>query len=208
MSTSIATNLGSAQSTTRWCHVCYQSHHNDHPSCQRLAFVQKKSSSNITFHVQLVSEGAEDLWHKPCDTADLHHRCHARANAQCDPNIMINVGRPLNASKRQCHLMITMTVIATIIVMCQHMCNLLPHCNWIECNIQLWVDRDAVGAKAKLLLASKMLDSSNNFHFYLGICQKVTACATVPTNASDATWTTIIVNAFLSQRKREYFMEL
>ncbi len=36
------------------------------------------------------------------------------------PNATINVVMPLNASKRQCHLMIMMTMIATIIVMCQH----------------------------------------------------------------------------------------
>jgi hypothetical protein len=36
------------------------------------------------------------------------------------PNTTINVVMPLNASERQCHLMIMMTVIATIIVTCQH----------------------------------------------------------------------------------------
>ena len=33
---------------------------------------------------------------------------------------MINIGRSLNVTKRQCHLTITVTVIATRIVMCQH----------------------------------------------------------------------------------------
>ncbi len=37
------------------------------------------------------------------------------------PNTTINVGRPLNASKCQCNLTITMTLIATIIVTCPHM---------------------------------------------------------------------------------------
>ncbi len=36
------------------------------------------------------------------------------------PNVMINVVMPLNVSKCQCHLTIAMTVIATIIVTCQH----------------------------------------------------------------------------------------
>ncbi len=36
------------------------------------------------------------------------------------PNTTINIVMPLNASKRQCHLTITMTVFATIIVTCQH----------------------------------------------------------------------------------------
>ncbi len=38
------------------------------------------------------------------------------------PNATINVVRPLNMSKCQCHLTITMPVTATIIVTCQHMC--------------------------------------------------------------------------------------
>ncbi len=41
--------------------------------------------------------------------------------ANVTPNAMINVVRPLNASKCQCYLTITMIVIATIIVTCQHM---------------------------------------------------------------------------------------
>ncbi len=64
-------------------HVCDQNHHNNQPLCQRLTFlVGKKSSSDVRFHIQLMSEGAEDLWHKTCATADLRHPCHTRAIAQ------------------------------------------------------------------------------------------------------------------------------
>ncbi len=60
---------------------------------------------------------------------------------------------------------------------CIHTCaKLLPHCIWIGCNNRLKVDRGAAGAEAKLLLASKMIDSSNNFHFYLRICQSNCLC--------------------------------
>jgi hypothetical protein len=65
-------------------HVCDQSHHNNQPLCQRLALAGKKRSSDITFHIQLMSEGAKDLWHKTCNTTGLHLPCHARANAQPD----------------------------------------------------------------------------------------------------------------------------
>jgi hypothetical protein len=173
-------------------HICDQSHHNNQPLYQRLALMGKKSSSDVTFPVHLISERAEDLRHKPCTTANLRCLVMQGQMPNTTPNTRINVIRPLNASKHQCHLTIMMTVIATKIVTCQH-----TH----KTTVPLQLNRlqiDAVGAEAKLLLASKMIDSSNNFHFYLHICQKVTACATVPTNASDATWTTIIVNAFLS----------
>jgi hypothetical protein len=63
---------------------------------------------------------------------------------------------------------------------------------------QPYVDRDAAGAEAKLLLVNKMIDSSNNYFFYLRVSQKVVACASKPTNLSDATWATINVIAFLS----------
>jgi hypothetical protein len=122
------------------------------------------------------------------------------------PNARMNIVMPLNVSKRQCHLMNKMTVVATIIVTCQHTHKTTAKLQLNRLQQATIVDIEAVGAEAKLVLASKMMDSSNNFHFYLRICQKVTACATVPTNASDATWMTIIVNAFLSQGKREYVM--
>ncbi len=67
-----------------------------------------------------MSEGAEDLRYKPCATADLRHPCQQEQMPNVTPNTMINVVMPLNVSKRQCHLMIMMTVIATIIVTCQH----------------------------------------------------------------------------------------
>ncbi len=86
------------------------------------------------------------------------------------PNATINVVRPFNASKCQFHLMIIMIVIATIIVTCQHVHKTTAP---LQLNrLQQEVDRDAVGTEAKMLLTSKMIDSSNNFHFYLRICQK------------------------------------
>jgi hypothetical protein len=168
-----------------------QSHHNNQPLYQRLALMGKKSSSDVTFHAQLMSECAEDLWYKPYATADLHCPCHTKANAQGD--IQHNNERcwPLNVTKRQCHLTITMTMIATIIVTCQHTHKTIAP-------LQLNRLEQAIIIEAKMLLASKMIDSSNKFYFHLRICQKVIACVTVPANASDATWTTIIVNAFLS----------
>ncbi len=54
-------------------HIWDQSCHNNQPLYQRLALVGKKSSSDIKFPVQLMSERAEDLWHKPCPTTDM--RC-------------------------------------------------------------------------------------------------------------------------------------
>ncbi len=65
-------------------HICVQSHHNDQPSCQRLALVGKKCSRDVMLHAQLMSERAEDLQHKPTATADLHPHCHTRANTQHD----------------------------------------------------------------------------------------------------------------------------
>ena len=102
-------------------HNCdQQSHLNDQPLYQRLALVGKKSSSDVTFHAQLMSEHAEDLRYKPCATVDLSCPCHTPAKPNVTSNATINVVKPLNVPKHQCHSMITMTVIATIIVMCQH----------------------------------------------------------------------------------------
>ncbi len=123
------------------CSRCWsqsdQSHHNNQPLYQRLALVGKKSSSDVRFHVQLMSERVEDVRHKPCTTADLRCLVMQEQMPNMTPNAKINVIRPLNTSKRQCHLTIMMTVIAIIIVMCQHMRNLLPHYNWIDCNKQV-----------------------------------------------------------------------
>jgi hypothetical protein len=84
-------------------------------SCTK-GLVGKKSSSDIMFPIQLMLERAEDLRHKPCATADLHHLVMQEQMPNMNPNARINVIRPLNVSKRQCHLTITMIVIATIIV--------------------------------------------------------------------------------------------
>ena len=53
-----------------------QSHHNGQPLYQRLALVGKKSSNDITFYAQLMSEHAEDLRYKPCATVYLSCPCH------------------------------------------------------------------------------------------------------------------------------------
>ncbi len=94
-------------------HVCGQSHHNNQPLCQRLALVGKKSSSGVTFHAQLMSEGADDLWHKTSATADLCCPCQARASTQRDPQCKdqncyaiecIQMQMPLdNHNDRDCH---------------------------------------------------------------------------------------------------------
>ena len=102
-------------------HVCDQRHHNVHPFCQRFALVGKKNSSDVTFNAQLMSEHVEDLWHKPCATTGLSCPCHTRVKPNVTPNATINVDMSLNASKCQRHLTITRTMIATIILMCQHM---------------------------------------------------------------------------------------
>ncbi len=114
------------------------------------------------------------------------------------PNATINVVMPLNASKCQCHLMITLTVIATIIVMCQHMHKTTAPVqlsrlqqatiSWYWCS-KSW---------------SQTVVGQTNSTFTCAYAKKVTACATVPTNAWDAMWRAIIVNAFLSLRKRKY----
>ena len=52
-----------------------QSHHNDQPLYQRIALVKKKSSNDVTFYAQLMSEHAEDLRYKPCATVDLSCPC-------------------------------------------------------------------------------------------------------------------------------------
>ncbi len=111
-----------------------QSHHNDQPLAQRLALAGKKSSSVVTFYAQLMSEHAEDLRCKckPCATVDLSCPCHTQAKPNMTSNTAINVVMPLNASKCQCHSTITITVIATIIVLCQH--TRKTHC---DCNKQL-----------------------------------------------------------------------
>ncbi len=68
-------------------HDCdQQHHHNDQPLYQRLALVGKKSSSDVTFYAQLMSEHAEDLRYKPCATVDLSCPCHTRAK----PNVTSN----------------------------------------------------------------------------------------------------------------------
>ncbi len=84
-------------------HVCDQSHHNDQPFYQRLALVGKKSSSDVMFPVQLMSKCPEDLRHKPCASADLRCLVMQEKMPNMTPNARINVIRPLNASKRQCH---------------------------------------------------------------------------------------------------------
>ncbi len=100
-------------------HICDQSHHSDQPLCQRLTLVGKKCSSDITLHVQLMSEGAEGTY------LVLPLICIVLVTQEQMPNmtpkLLIYVVRPLNASKRQYHLMIMMTMIATMIVMCQHL---------------------------------------------------------------------------------------
>ncbi len=69
-----------------------------------------------------------DVWRckgplaQPCATADLCCFVMQKQTSNMTPNAGINVVRPLNALKHQCHLMITMTVIATIIVTRQHAC--------------------------------------------------------------------------------------
>ena len=97
-----------------------QSHHNDQPLYQRIALVKKKSSNDVTFYTQLMSEHAEDLRYKPCATVDLSSPCRTRAKPNMTSNATINVVMQLNVSKRQCPSTITITVIATIIVLCQH----------------------------------------------------------------------------------------
>jgi hypothetical protein len=66
-----------------------------------------------------MSEGAEDLQHKPCATADLCHPFHAKQMPNVTPNAKVNFAMPLNVSKHQCHFDDHKTVIATIIVTCQ-----------------------------------------------------------------------------------------
>jgi hypothetical protein len=53
---------------------------------QRLALVGKKSSSDIMFYTQLMSERAEDLRYKLCATVDLSCPCHTRAKPNVTPN--------------------------------------------------------------------------------------------------------------------------
>jgi len=108
-----------------------QSHHNDQPLYQRIALVKKKSSNDITFYAQLMSgEHAEDLRYKPCATVDLSSPCRTWAKPNMTSNATINVVMQLNASKRQCPSTITISVIATIIVLCQHTHR--THCTWID----------------------------------------------------------------------------
>ncbi len=115
------------------------------------------------------------------------------------PNTMINIVRLLNVSKRQSHLTITMTVIATIIVTCQHthettaplQLNRLQQAtiSWYW-HSKSW-SQTVVGQQDDRFI--------QRLPFLLAhMPKKVTACAAVPMNASDATLTTIIVNAFLS----------
>jgi hypothetical protein len=103
-------------------HVCDQSHHHDQPLCQRLALVGKKSSSDVTFPLQLMLEPAED----PCTRLVLPLICVIILTQEQTPNVTsntsINVVRPLNESKCQCHLTVKIIVIATIIVADQNMC--------------------------------------------------------------------------------------
>jgi hypothetical protein len=97
-------------------HVCDQSHHNNQPLYQRLPLVGKKSSSDVTIHARLMSEGAKDFRLKPCAIADLRCLVMQEQMPNMTPNARINVMRQLNASKCQTHMTITMIVIATIIV--------------------------------------------------------------------------------------------
>jgi hypothetical protein len=90
--------------------------------------VKKKSSNDVTFYAQLMSKHAEDLRYKPCATVDLSSPCRTRAKPNMTSNATINVVMQLNASKRQCPSTITITVIATIIVSCQHTHR--THCTW------------------------------------------------------------------------------
>jgi hypothetical protein len=72
-------------------HDCdQQSRHNDQPLYQRLALVGKKSSNDITFYAQLMSEHAEDLWYKLCATVYLSCPCHKRAKPNVTSNATIN----------------------------------------------------------------------------------------------------------------------
>ena len=61
-----------------------QSHHNDQPLYQRLALVEKKSSSDVMFNIQLMSEHAENLQYKPCVTVDVSWPRHTRSDTQRD----------------------------------------------------------------------------------------------------------------------------
>ncbi len=122
--------LGVSKAPQDESHVCDQSHHNDQPLCQRLALVGKKSSSDVMFslhnwclNVQRTS-GTSLVQPLICNVLVTQEQM-----PNMPPNAMMNIVRPLNASKRQCHMTIMMTVIATIIVTCQHMRNLMPQCN-------------------------------------------------------------------------------
>ncbi len=102
------------------CPFCDQSHQKDQPFAPKIG---------------LGGEERQQQRHNPCRTDAW--RCGASRTSlvlllicialvtqeqmhNVTPNIMINVVWPLNASKCQCHLTITMTMIATKIVTCQH----------------------------------------------------------------------------------------
>jgi hypothetical protein len=145
-----------------------------------------------------MSERAEYLLHKPWATADLCCPCNARANAQRDTQCNNQCCYAIECVQMQMPLTIMMTVIATIIVTCQHtykttapsQLNRLQQAtiSWYWHN-RSW-GQTVVGQQDDRFIQQLSL--------LLAHTPKVTACATVPTNASDATWTTIIVNAFLS----------
>ncbi len=118
VSTLIATNLGSAQSATRWTPSLW-------PKSSRRSILmpkvglggeEKQQCPHVTYNwclkVQRAS-GIRLVLPLICVVLVTQERM-----PNMTPNAMINVVMPLNASKRQCHLMIRMTVIATIIMTC------------------------------------------------------------------------------------------
>ncbi len=147
-------------------HVCDQSHHNNQPLYQRLALVGKKSSHECSTHNWClnVQRTSGTILVQPLICIVLVTQ---EQMPNMTPNATINVVMPLNASKCQCHLTITMTVIATMTVTCQH------------------THKTTDPMQLNRLQQATMLILT------------VTACTTVPTNASDAMWTTIIENALL-----------
>ncbi len=84
------------------------------PWWERKAAVMSRSPYNWCLKMQRMS----------CTRLVLPLNCVALVTQEqmpyMTPNATINVVRPLNASKCKCHLLITMIVIATIIVTCQH----------------------------------------------------------------------------------------
>ncbi len=198
VSTLIATNLASTQSATRW-----------------MPHLWPKSSQRSTLlpKVGLGGEEMQQHHHDPCTTdawkcrgppaQDLCYRWFAlpllhkskRLTWPSTQGSMLCYWMHLNNNAT---LTIMMTRIATIIMMLQYSCKttapLQPNrlqqstISWQGCR-RSW-SQTVVGQQDERFIQKN--------HFYLGICPKVIACSTVPTNASDTMWETINANAFLS----------